>query len=68
MEGIAAWWTTQPRWWAAFWNAVDDLDSPVRMVHESVVSAAECDAVIEAGGATVSPVGDMVNFAPAGGC
>jgi hypothetical protein len=37
------------------------------MVEESVVAAAERDAVFDAGGTIVGPVDDVMDFAPAGG-
>jgi hypothetical protein len=40
--------------------------SPVGMVEESVVAAAERDAVFYAGGTIVGPVDDVMDFAPGG--
>jgi hypothetical protein len=40
VEGVAAWWAAQPGWWVEFWDAGGHVDSPVRMVDESVVAAA----------------------------
>jgi hypothetical protein len=42
------------------------LDLPVGVVEESVVSAAERDAVVEAGWTMIVPVDDVVDVAPAG--
>lgn len=56
VEGIAAWWAAQPRWWMKFWNTIGHVDSPVGLVDESVVAAAEGNAVVDAGGSVVSPV------------
>jgi hypothetical protein len=49
-----------------FWDSGGHSDAPVGMVDESVVSAAEGDAVCEAGGAMVGPVHDVVDVTPAG--
>jgi hypothetical protein len=46
MEGVGAGWAAEPGWWMKFWDTVGHLDSPVGMVEESVVSAAECHAVL----------------------
>jgi hypothetical protein len=48
------------------WDAADHVDLPVGVVEESVVSAAECHAVIEAGWTMIDPVDDVVDVAPAG--
>jgi hypothetical protein len=48
------------------WDAADHVDLPVGVVEESVVSAAERDAVLQAGWAVVVPVDDVVDVAPAG--
>jgi hypothetical protein len=48
-----------------FWNAAGHLDSPVGMVQESMVAAAQCDTVSDAGGAVVSPMDHVMNIAPA---
>ncbi|MGB8995030.1 MAG: hypothetical protein WCC65_06960 [Pseudonocardiaceae bacterium] len=66
MEGIAAWWAAQPWWWMEFWDTAGHVYSPVGMVEKLVVAAAERDAVVDAGGAVVSPMDNVVNFGPAG--
>lgn len=45
VEGVGAWWAAQPGWWMELWDSVGHLDSPGGVVEESVVSAAERDAV-----------------------
>ena len=67
VEGIAAWWAAQPRWWVEFWNTGDHLDSPVGMVEESVVAAAQRHAVADAGRPIIGPMDHVMDFAPAGG-
>jgi hypothetical protein len=47
-------------------DAAGHVDSPVGMVDESVMAAAECDTVFDAGGAVVGPVDNVVDIAPAG--
>jgi hypothetical protein len=56
----------EPGWWMELWDAADHVDLPVGVVEESVVSAAERDAVLQAGWAVVVPVDDVVDVAPAG--
>ena len=48
-------------------DTANHVYSPVGMVEESVVAAAERDAVFDAGGTIVGPVDDVMDFAPAGG-
>src|SRR5262245_767313 len=49
-----------------FWNAVGYLDSPVGVVDQAMMPAAERNAVCEAGGSSISPMDNMVNVAPTG--
>ena len=54
-------------WWGEDGSAVDDGDGPGGVVDEVVVVAAEQDEVVQAGGAAVGPVLDVVGVGPAGG-
>jgi hypothetical protein len=49
-----------------FWNAAGHVDSPVGVVDESMMPAAERDAVFGAGRAVVGPMDYMMDIAPAG--
>jgi hypothetical protein len=66
VEGIAAWWATQPWWWVEFWDAAGHVDSPVGMVDKPVVAAAERHTVSDTGGASIGPMDTMVDIAPTG--
>ncbi len=66
VEGVAAWWAAEPGWWVEFWDTGGQVYSPVGMVEESVMPAAERDAVFDAGGPMINPVHNVMDFAPPG--
>ncbi|MGB8961201.1 MAG: hypothetical protein WCC38_04495 [Pseudonocardiaceae bacterium] len=66
VQGVAAWWAAESGWWVELRDTVDHFYPPAGMVQESVVATAERNTIINAGGAMISPVDKVVNFAPAG--
>ncbi|MFY9808396.1 MAG: hypothetical protein WAK86_14150, partial [Pseudonocardiaceae bacterium] len=66
VEGVAAWWAAEPRWWVELRDTADHFYPPAGMVEEPVVAAAECNAVVDAGGAVINPMDKVMNFAPVG--
>jgi hypothetical protein len=66
MDWIAARGSTQPGWWVELRNAAGHVDAPVGMVQQSVVTAAECHTVGEAGSSSLGPMNNVMNVAPAG--
>lgn len=47
-------------------NVVPYVDAPVRMVDQAVMVAAQRNTIVDAGGAVVGPVDNVVDVAPAG--
>ena len=57
----------EPFGWGEFWVAVvGDGDLPFVVVQESVVEAADEDAVVEAGFAAIDPMLEMMSVTPFG--
>jgi hypothetical protein len=67
VDWIAARGSAKPGWWVELGDAVAHVDAPVGMVDEAVVATAQRNTIVDAGGAVVGPVDNVVDVAPASG-